>query len=143
MKRNVMKTKLNAMVLIAAGVYVLACTFSGFGQSSWKRVYGDSSIYNNPLIVKTTDGNFLVGASPAPVGSSIRDIWIMKIRPNGDTLWAKIYKETDDDYLATRRGKAVFDLPLTTGAEPGRSILVFCKLVPSLPRDPRLRFFTA
>jgi hypothetical protein len=24
----------------------------------------------------------------------------------------------------SRRGKAVFDLPLTTGAEPGRSILV-------------------
>ena len=48
-------------------------------------------------IEPTMDGNFIVGASTMTLGVGGYDIWLMKITPDGDTLWTRTYGGRDND----------------------------------------------
>lgn len=70
-----------SMMWISVFIYMNQC----FGQTYWNKTYG----YSNNFILaiqSTFDGNFLaVGSTGAGEGL------IMKIKPNGDSIWTKTY----------------------------------------------------
>ncbi len=70
------------------------------GDTSWLKYYGKpdhkywSSIDNG--FVRTTDGNYAMGGSITyPNGDD--DCWLVKFKPNGDTLWTKSFGGSGQD----------------------------------------------
>lgn len=59
-----------------------------FGQLYWKRTLSGSGGCTLPVLFPLNDGNFLLA------GSNETDGCLVKMRPNGDTIWIKTYVET-------------------------------------------------
>jgi hypothetical protein len=60
-----------------------------FGQTYWKRTYGGLDCLED--IKPTVDGNFLIAGYKLPSGKDFFDGWLIKIKPNGDTIWTRTY----------------------------------------------------
>jgi len=71
-------------------VLVFAVGNLSFGQTYWNRTYGNSSYLRQ--ILATPDGNFLLAGGEYPCDTGNGRIWLVKIRPNGDTLWQKSFQ---------------------------------------------------
>lgn len=68
------------------------------GNIQWTKTYGgiDSDYGRN--ILATSDGNILISGQSESFGAgSFRDIYMLKIKPNGDTLWTKNYPDLDEE----------------------------------------------
>jgi hypothetical protein len=62
-----------------------------FGQSYWKKTYeGQLRAFSDSYSIPTADGNFLILSYT--IGSEFLDFWLLKIKPNGDTIWLKTYE---------------------------------------------------
>ncbi len=63
--------------------------FNKFGDTIWTRTYGSGGLdYGGPL-KKTNDGNFVCMGQTINFGSGNYDAYLVKINPNGDTIWTK------------------------------------------------------
>jgi hypothetical protein len=58
-------------------------------QDYWKRNYGGQTITEANAITMTPDSNYLVVGSTYANGN--RNAYLLKIKPNGDTLWTRSY----------------------------------------------------
>jgi hypothetical protein len=66
------------------------------GETIWTKTYGNGKFY---AIQPTTDNNFLIAGSlkgDTNINMGV-DGWLVKIKPNGDTIWTKSYGKTGDD----------------------------------------------
>lgn len=71
------------------------------GDTIWTKLYG--KIGSLPAlgygcahaIASTLDGNYLVAGYGLSLGDSIESVCLLKINPNGDTVWTKSYRGTD------------------------------------------------
>jgi hypothetical protein len=72
-------------------VYVLKIKTNG--DTLWTRTYGGSFDDAANAIVSTNDGNFLIAGSTSVSPSTImtRGVYVLKITPNGDTIWSRTY----------------------------------------------------
>lgn len=71
------------------------------GDTIWTRAYNPPTIANSPLtgfrtVIELPDGNFIAAGQEVTTDSAItiarHDGLVMKLKPNGDTLWHKIYR---------------------------------------------------
>jgi hypothetical protein len=70
------------------------------GQSYWKKSYGTDYLSG---IQSTNDGNFLM------VGYRSYEGFVMKIKPNGDTIWTKIFGGTKENFIQFNTIKSTKD----------------------------------
>ncbi|RJP77403.1 MAG: T9SS C-terminal target domain-containing protein [Candidatus Zixiibacteriota bacterium] len=64
------------------------------GDSLWSRTYGG---WNGDQIygaVPTADGGFLLAGETDSFGAGDRDVWLVKINAQGDTIWTRTFGES-------------------------------------------------
>ncbi|HQY19978.1 MAG TPA: T9SS type A sorting domain-containing protein [Ignavibacteria bacterium] len=77
------------------GILILFCLAAGWGQVksqsiSWERLYDNQNLNDNGVdICEADSGNFYVVGYSTQSGPNGVLIYIMKIKPNGDTIWEK------------------------------------------------------
>jgi hypothetical protein len=70
------------------------------GDTIWTRTYGgtnDDRIWGRSSVDTTADGGYIVTGGTQSFGAGLRDVWLLKIHANGDTLWTRTYGGTDND----------------------------------------------
>lgn len=68
------------------------------GDSLWTKTYSGAGYDYLSAIQLTTDGNFLIAGFTSPNPSKAgQKGWLIKVKPNGDTLWMKTYGGTGYD----------------------------------------------
>ena len=80
-------------------IIVVALVNICFSQSYWQRTYGGDGETNISAMTPSHDGNYLCAGYTSATSSGPRDGWLLKIKPDGDTLWTKTYFESADDRL--------------------------------------------
>jgi uncharacterized delta-60 repeat protein len=70
------------------------------GSVAWEKAYGESEEDVGCSIQQTSDGGFIVAGYTASFGSSLQDIWVLKLNYDGTIAWQKIYGEEDRSELA-------------------------------------------
>lgn len=68
------------------------------GNAIWEKTYGNLDIDEAFSVKETSDGGYIIaGASRVP-GSSNDDVYLVKTRSNGDTLWTGRFGGSYDDW---------------------------------------------
>lgn len=81
-------------------VWILKTDYTG--DTTWTRTYGSPGYTDCFSIRQTSDGGYIFTGETA-YGAGDGDLWLFKIGPNGDSLWAKTYGGINNDYgLAVR-----------------------------------------
>lgn len=70
-------------------IYVLK--FDKDGNQQWTKTFGGALRDNAYSIAKTNDGNFMIAGATESWGAGYFDVYLLKIKENGDTLWAKTF----------------------------------------------------
>jgi hypothetical protein len=64
------------------------------GDTLWTRTYDNTNPTSKIGITPTSDGNFIVAGNIMNVGAMRSDVYLLKIKSDGNTLWAKTYSGT-------------------------------------------------
>jgi regulation of enolase protein 1 (concanavalin A-like superfamily) len=83
---------------IAAALAVAMMAGAGIGQTYWKRTYGGAGSDMAYAIVATSDGNFIIAGETSSFGAGDPNVYLLKISPNGDTIWTRTYGGFHDDH---------------------------------------------
>ena len=67
------------------------------GTVLWQKNYGGTAKDIAMSIAKTTTNGYVVAGFTLSFGLGGRDIWLLNLDANGDTLWAKTFGGTQDD----------------------------------------------
>lgn len=69
------------------------------GNTLWTKTYGGNYYDSGYSVIETTDGNYIVAGWTTSYGlrSDGSDAWLIKMAPNGDSLWATRYGGTGFD----------------------------------------------
>ena len=57
----------------------------------WTKEYGGAGEDYGASIKPTLDGNYIIAGITSSFGANGKNVWILKIDPNGDTLWTRVY----------------------------------------------------
>jgi hypothetical protein len=71
------------------------------GDSLWMNTYGEMKYDEFHTIQSTNDGNFLITGYTESFGAGGGDGWLIKINPDGGTIWMKTYGGTSLDNIYT------------------------------------------
>ena len=63
----------------------------------WTKVYGGTNIDCMKSIIQTYDGQYLSCGYTYSFGAGMRDIWLLKLKANGDTAWSKTIGSASND----------------------------------------------
>jgi predicted secreted protein len=63
----------------------------------WTREYGGTGEDYGVSIQPTLDGNYIIAGITSSFGANGKNVWILKIDTNGDTLWTKVYGNNLED----------------------------------------------
>ncbi len=66
-------------------------------QSEWEKTYGGAENDAGHFIQKTHDGNFIIVGFTESFGAGGKDVWLLKVNEQGDTLWTRTYGGPADD----------------------------------------------
>ena len=61
------------------------------GDTVWTRTYGGGGDEWGACVECTNDGNYIIAGGTHSYGAGYSDIWLMKVDPSGDTLWANTF----------------------------------------------------
>jgi hypothetical protein len=77
----------------SAGSYdVFLLKITPQGDTLWTKAYGVTDDGGSAeAITPTPDGNFIVAGWKYPHGDKDADVYLLKIKPNGDTLWTRTF----------------------------------------------------
>jgi hypothetical protein len=64
----------------------------------WTRAYGGGGYDAAQSIQETHDGGYIVVGDTYSFGAGGRDIWLLKLDADGDTLWSRTYGGADYEY---------------------------------------------
>jgi hypothetical protein len=67
------------------------------GDTVWTKSYGGDNYDNVASIIATSDGNFIAAGHTQSTSNGVSDVYILKINPNGDTLWTKKYGTDNEE----------------------------------------------
>ncbi len=62
------------------------------GDALWTRTYGSSGNETAGGMAPAQDGNIVVAGSTDSHGQAVRNIYLFKVTPSGDTLWTRTYQ---------------------------------------------------
>jgi predicted secreted protein len=66
-------------------------------DTAWTREYGGAGEDYGVTIQQTLDGNYIIAGITSSFGANGKNVWIVKIASNGDTLWTKVYGNNLED----------------------------------------------
>ncbi len=66
------------------------------GDTLWTRRYGGSG-EDLGITVDTAAGGYIVSGNTMSFGAGGKDAWLLRIDPDGDTLWSRIYGGVQED----------------------------------------------
>jgi uncharacterized delta-60 repeat protein len=61
------------------------------GDVQWQKTYGGPNWDGAYSIQQTSDGGYIVAGFTYSFGAGDRDLWVLKLGPNGDVQWQKTY----------------------------------------------------
>lgn len=107
--------------------YMIRTDLSGDGM--WAKMFGGEGVEIAKSIVSTSDGNYLICGSRQDSISVEDDIYVVKVEPNGNLIWEKIFgsehSEMGEDIIETSDGNiliagstGLYDIP---GNNSGRN----------------------
>ena len=67
------------------------------GDIVWQRRYGGEFSDEATAVEQTADGGYIVAARTKSFGSSVSDMWVLKLTGAGDITWENRYGEIDFD----------------------------------------------
>jgi len=67
-----------------------------FGNIQWEKTYGGSGYDVGRSVQQTADGGFIVAGETSSFGGNT-EVWVLKLRANGDIDWQKRYGGSGDD----------------------------------------------
>ena len=70
---------------------LLIFKIDSIGDSLWAKIYGGTENDAGRIILPTDDGNYLIVGNTQSFAQYSSAIWFLKINPDGDTLWTKVY----------------------------------------------------
>jgi len=82
----------------AGGLDVYLVKTNNSGDTLWTRTYGGTSTDVAESVCQTSDGGFIIAGYTESFGAGENDVYLIKTKINGDTLWTKTYGGTNDDY---------------------------------------------
>lgn len=70
------------------------------GDTLWTRTYGGSLDEEGRSVAISADGGYIISGYTKSFGSGLEDIYVLKLKANGDPLWIKTFgdKGTDEGY---------------------------------------------
>ncbi len=81
----------------AGGADILVLKLDSDGQLEWQRTYGSTNNDKAYSIQQTSDGGYIVaGESASFSADGTIDMWILKLKSNGDIEWEKRYHQNGD-----------------------------------------------
>jgi len=81
--------------------YVLC--YDRSGTLLWSRTYGGPSFERARAIVETPDNDFIVAGYTSSYGQGDKDVWLVKIDPDGNRIWSQTFggPSCDEAYAMT------------------------------------------
>ena len=73
------------------------------GNELWNKTYGDSdtAYESGTCVEQTTDGGYVISGEHS--NSGFNRGFLIKTKPNGDTLWVKMYENSDSRFVTVRQ----------------------------------------
>lgn len=68
------------------------------GDTLWTRIYGGADWDMAYSIDKLADSTYVVAGETYSFGAGDRDMFVLRIAQNGDTIWTRTFGGPDDDY---------------------------------------------
>jgi len=107
---------------------------NNLGDTLWTRSYGGAKPDYPNSILATSDGNYLVVGYTQSFGGGDYDVYLLKVKPSGDTLWTKKYgtwgNEQGNEIVATSDGNyMIVGVSKNTGTSNHNAMLI--KISPS------------
>jgi hypothetical protein len=90
--------KLFVCISVATIICIIATT--SYGEQYWAKAYGGNNDHFASSIQETADGGYILVGSVSTQSSLVKvnkDVWVLKLDNNGNTLWQKNYGGIDDD----------------------------------------------
>ena len=85
------KVKTVNLSLLILQFTLFTLLFAGVPDTLWTRVYGGKMDEGGYSVQQTTDGGFVIAGYTWSYSAGGVDIYLLRINPNGDTLWTKSY----------------------------------------------------
>lgn len=73
------------------------------GNDIWNKLYGGDKKDTGKMIQPTTDGGYVIAGHSRSFGWVNPDMWIIKIKSDGDTLWTRHYGGADHEHCYSVR----------------------------------------
>lgn len=67
------------------------------GDTLWTQTYGGTKADIGWWIRQTSDSGYIVAGATQSFGAGSSDVWLIKTKANGDTIWTKTYGGTNND----------------------------------------------
>ena len=76
----------------------LVVKFDASGNILWQKTFGETSAENQPNIIQTQDGNFVLVGTTSSFGEGYFDILVIKIDSSGQVIWSNSYGSEGYEY---------------------------------------------
>jgi uncharacterized delta-60 repeat protein len=104
-KNHFLKNLFTILFFCFLAVSLGSCGGGGGGGSSsptpsittWAKTFGGVNEDVAHSVQQTTDGGYIVAGGTSSSGAGFADFWIIKLKPNGDIDWQKIFGGANDD----------------------------------------------
>src|ERR1017187_1268262 len=70
---------------------------NAYGDTLWTRTYGGNYDDEGNSVQQTSDGGYIIAGYTTSFGAGGWDVYLIKTKPTGDTLWTRTYGGTGRD----------------------------------------------
>lgn len=77
-------------------IYVTKITVNG--EMIWSRSFGGAGSDNSYSMIQTSDNNYVIAGSTESFGAGGKDVYLIKINSDGDTIWTRTFGGASDDW---------------------------------------------
>lgn len=81
----------------AGGMDIYLLKVDSDGDSLWAKTYGGLEDDEAGSVRMTSDGGFIIAGTTESFGIVLSDIYLIRTNSNGDTVWTRMYGDTEDN----------------------------------------------